>query len=67
MIFNRGGNRERSKLTPWMADGFYEFVSREFVVIASQYRGVDGGEGSDEYGGGDVHDVLNLVPLARLR
>lgn len=65
VIFNRGGTRERSKLTPWMAGGFYEFVSRGYVVLASQYRGVDGGEGSEEYGGADVHDVLNLVPAAR--
>lgn len=65
VIFNRGGNRERSKLTPWMADGFYDFVSAGFVVIASQYRGVDGGEGKEEYGGSDVKDVLNLFPLAR--
>jgi dipeptidyl aminopeptidase/acylaminoacyl peptidase len=65
VIFNRGGNRERSQLTPWMAGGFYEFVSRGFVVIASQYRGVDGGEGREEYGGADVHDVLNLLPVAK--
>ena len=65
VIFNRGGNRERSQLTPWMAGGFYEFVSSGFVVIASQYRGVDGGEGSEEYGGADVRDVLNLLPVAR--
>jgi dipeptidyl aminopeptidase/acylaminoacyl peptidase len=65
VIFNRGGNRERSKLTPWMAGGFYDFVSAGFVVIASQYRGVDGGEGTEEYGGSDVHDVLSLFPLAR--
>lgn len=64
VIFNRGGNRERSKLTPWMAGGFYDFVSTGFVVIGSQYRGVDGGEGKEEYGGADVHDVLNLIPLA---
>lgn len=65
VIFNRGGNRERSQLTPWMAGGFYEFVSSGFVVIASQYRGVDGGEGREEYGGADVRDVLNLLPVAR--
>jgi dipeptidyl aminopeptidase/acylaminoacyl peptidase len=64
IIFNRGGNRERSKLTPWMAYGFYEFVSNGFIVIGSQYRGVDGGEGKDEYGGADVRDVMNLMPLA---
>lgn len=65
IIFNRGGNRERSKLEPWMAGGFYEFVSNGFVVVASQYRGVDGGEGKEEYGGADVRDVLNLIPLAK--
>jgi dipeptidyl aminopeptidase/acylaminoacyl peptidase len=65
VIFNRGGNRERSKLTPWMADGFYDYVSNGFVVLASQYRGVDGGEGKEEYGGADANDVLNLVPLAK--
>jgi dipeptidyl aminopeptidase/acylaminoacyl peptidase len=65
VIFNRGGNRERAQLTPWMAGGFYDFVSGGFVVIASQYRGVDGGEGTEEYGGADVRDVLNLIPVAR--
>ena len=65
VIFNRGGNRERSKLTAWMAGGFFDFLAEGFVVIASQYRGVDGGEGTEEYGGADVHDVLALFPLAR--
>jgi dipeptidyl aminopeptidase/acylaminoacyl peptidase len=65
VIFNRGGNRERSKLTPWMANGFREFVAAGFAVLASQYRGVDGGEGMEQYGGDDIHDVLNLFPLAR--
>ncbi len=51
--------------TPWMADGFYEFVSNGFVVVASQYRGADGGEGKEEYGGADIADVLNLIPLAK--
>src|SRR4029453_3397699 len=31
----------------------------------SAYRGNDGGEGREEYGGVDVRDVLNLIPLAR--
>ena len=65
IIFNRGGNREFGKLTPWFHLGFYAYVSKGFVVIASQYRGNDGGEGREEYGGVDVRDVLNLIPLAR--
>ena len=65
IIFNRGGNREFGKLTPWMREGFYYFLEQGFVVIASQYRGNDGGEGKEEFGGADVRDVLNLVPLAQ--
>jgi len=65
IIYNRGGNREFGKLSPWAWSGFYEYVSSGFVVVASQYRGNDGGEGKEEFGGADVRDVLNLVPLAR--
>ena len=65
IIFNRGGNREFGKLTPWFRLGFYAYVSNGFVVLASQYRGNDGGEGREEYGGADVRDVLHLIPLAR--
>ncbi len=65
IIYNRGGNREFSKLTSWMQYGFYDFVSNGFVVMGSQYRGNDGGEGHEEFGGADVHDVLNLIPLAK--
>jgi dipeptidyl aminopeptidase/acylaminoacyl peptidase len=39
-------------------------VTNGFVVIGSQYRGADGGEGMDEFGGADVNDVLSLIPLA---
>jgi dipeptidyl aminopeptidase/acylaminoacyl peptidase len=28
-----------------------------------QYRGADGGEGADEYGGADIADVTSLVPI----
>jgi dipeptidyl aminopeptidase/acylaminoacyl peptidase len=41
------------------------FAKSGYVVLGSQYRGNDGGEGRDEFGGRDVDDVLNLVPLAR--
>ena len=36
-----------------------------FNVLAVQYRGLDGSEGTDEYGGRDVDDVLNLIGIAR--
>jgi dipeptidyl aminopeptidase/acylaminoacyl peptidase len=65
ILFNRGGNRDFGELYPWEQEGFYSYVSNGFVVMASQYRGVDGGEGREELGGAEVHDVLNLLPLAR--
>jgi dipeptidyl aminopeptidase/acylaminoacyl peptidase len=65
ILFNRGGNRDFGELSPWEQEGFYSYVSNGFVVLASQYRGVDGGEGREEFGGAEVHDVLNLLPLAR--
>ena len=62
IVFNRGGSREFSKLTP--AHGFRRLALDGFVVLASQYRGVDGGEGKEEFGGADVDDVKNLLPAA---
>jgi dipeptidyl aminopeptidase/acylaminoacyl peptidase len=65
ILFNRGGNRDFGALSPWEQEGFYSYVSNGFVVLGSQYRGVDGGQGREEFGGADVHDVLSLLPLAR--
>ena len=60
IIFNRGGNRELGALR---GDEIVSFVESGFVTIASQYRGNAGGEGREEFGGADVNDVLNLIPL----
>src|SRR5687768_5367274 len=63
VIVNRGGNPTLGILTP--QSFYYPYVTSGFVVIGSQYRGADGGDGKDEFGGEDVNDVLNLIPLAR--
>ena len=34
-------------------------------MLASNYRGGGGSDGVDEWGGRDVDDVMNLIPLAR--
>jgi dipeptidyl aminopeptidase/acylaminoacyl peptidase len=64
VIFNRGGNREFSAITN---DAFLRLVGKlaaaGYVVVASQYRGNAGGEGTEEFGGKDLNDVLNLIPL----
>lgn len=64
IIYNRGGNREFSKVYPKrVVDILARIAQWGYVVIASQYRGVDGGDGQEEFGGDDVNDVLNLIPL----
>lgn len=63
IIYNRGGLLEIGKLdTPNILD-FYGLASQGFVILASQYRGNDGGEGREEFGGTDVNDVTNLLSL----
>jgi dipeptidyl aminopeptidase/acylaminoacyl peptidase len=65
VIYNRGGNREFSKLRFINSYSLYPFLQNGFVVIGTQYRGNDGGEGKDEFGGADINDVMNLIPLAK--
>lgn len=64
VIYNRGGNRATGALYGFE---FVPFAEAGFVVAASQYRGCCGGEGRDQLGGADVHDVVNLIPLLKSR
>ncbi|MBL7984044.1 MAG: prolyl oligopeptidase family serine peptidase [Flavobacteriales bacterium] len=64
IIYNRGGNREFGKINAGQLLFYIVNMARwGYVVVASQYRGNDGGEGREEFGGADVNDVLNLVPV----
>jgi dipeptidyl aminopeptidase/acylaminoacyl peptidase len=65
IVYNRGGFREMGRLDTWNLLDFYGFASQGFVVLASQYRGNDGGEGRDEVGGADIADVMALGQLTR--
>lgn len=61
IIYNRGGNREYgANISENIA---YLAKTSEMIVFASQYRGVDGGTGKDEFGGSDLQDVLKLIDL----
>ena len=62
MIYNRGGNRDFGRVPEWQT--FHRFAAEGFVVLAPQYRGVDGGEGVEQFGGADINDVRSLLPLA---
>ena len=65
VIWNRGGIGNKGAIDSFTARGLFgQIASWGYVVFASQYRGNDGGEGKDEFGGEDVNDVLNLIPLA---
>lgn len=64
IIKNRGGNLDFGE---WNIRSFYAqcgiLAKDGYVVIASQYRGNDGGEGREEFGGSDVNDVVNLIDV----
>ncbi|HEX4739134.1 MAG TPA: prolyl oligopeptidase family serine peptidase [Allosphingosinicella sp.] len=61
----RGGNQDFGKFTADSHGAIPALVGAGFVVVGVQYRGVDGGEGMEQFGGDDVHDVLNAIALAR--
>lgn len=65
IIANRGGRWDFSLWKPFsLAYYLGRMASWGYVVVASQYRGsIDGGEGKDEYGGKDINDVFNLIPV----
>jgi len=65
IIYNRGGNLEFGKISDRDLGNLCYLAAHNYVVLASQYRGNDGGQGREEFGGRDVNDVLNLIPLAR--
>lgn len=64
IVFNRGGLLDIGKIDTPQLLNFYHLASEGFVIAASQYRGNDGGEGQEEFGGADVSDVINLRNLA---
>lgn len=66
IIYNRGGNRELGVTSDSSAGKYFVKIASEgYVVLASQYRGNDGGEGREEFGGSDLNDVLNLIEIAK--
>jgi dipeptidyl aminopeptidase/acylaminoacyl peptidase len=65
IIFNRGGFLDRGKIDSFNLVDFEQLSDKGFVVLASQYRGNDGGEGHEELGGADLDDVSNLLETAK--
>lgn len=65
IIWCRGGFGNKGAIDKFTALGMFGHIaSLGYCVFTSQYRGNDGGEGHDDFGGDDLNDVLNLIPLA---
>jgi dipeptidyl aminopeptidase/acylaminoacyl peptidase len=66
LIYNRGGSREYGKLTLLsVLRSMAPYSRKGYIVAASNYRGNDGGEGREEFGGSDVNDILNLIAIMK--
>lgn len=66
LVFNRGGSGDYGMLVlPVILRYMVPFAEAGYLTFASNYRGNDGGEGTDEFGGADVHDVLALIELGK--
>lgn len=64
VIYNHGGNRNPLILIEFL-HCYKRLAKQGFIVLASEYRGNGDSEGKEEFGGADVNDVMNLIPLAK--
>ncbi len=65
IIWNRGGYGNKGAIDRFTARGvFGQMASWGYAVLASQYRGNDGGEGEEQMGGSDINDIINLFSAA---
>lgn len=65
VVYNRGGSGDYGILTVHAILRQFVPLAREgYLVIGSNYRGNDGSDGKDEFGGGDVEDVFKLHEIA---
>jgi dipeptidyl aminopeptidase/acylaminoacyl peptidase len=67
IIYNRGGTGDYSRIDAPMLAEMRLLVQQGFVVAASNYRFVGELARKDEWGGADLDDVLNLIPLLKSR
>ena len=63
MIWCRGGNQNYGLAEYFQISNYTSWLG--WVAVGSQYRGNMGGQGKDQFGGDDVDDVVNLIPLLK--
>jgi len=64
IVFNRGGYI-RGEIAHELAVIFHRLSKQGFLVLSPLYRGSAGANGKDEVGGGDLSDLINVIPLIR--
>jgi dipeptidyl aminopeptidase/acylaminoacyl peptidase len=66
ILFNRGGRARYGMLNVLTFNNLIlPLVERGYIVAATQYRGVDGGQGEDSFGGEEVTDIINLAHIVQ--
>lgn len=63
LIYNHGGNREYGALEN-VETTFYAYQFHT-ICVATNYRGCGSSQGTDAFGGDDVHDVIHLIDLCQ--
>lgn len=65
LIHLRGGSKDFSMLRPrTIAGQLVKFSAQGYVVISTQYPGVEGGDGEDAFGG--IDDIASIVKLRNI-
>lgn len=65
IIWCRGGIGNAGAIDAFNAKGIFgSLASWGYVVFSTQYRGNDGSEGKDDFGGDDLNDIANLKKVA---
>src|SRR5687768_10564223 len=59
IVYNRGSYIRRNT-TPDLMPMYERLGAAGFVVVAPMYRGSEGAAGTDEMGGADLHDLMNV-------
>jgi len=65
IIYCRGGNRDFGTFERGQLDIQRQLASEGFVVLSSQLRGNIFSQGTDEMGGADLNDILQLIEIAK--
>jgi len=65
IIYCRGGNRDFGTFDRGQLEIQRELASAGFVVLSSQLRGNIFSQGTDEMGGSDLNDILQLIEIAK--